>query len=234
MFSVPQQKVDEVTYFESRRTVSATMPKVVLVDAQHPQRADVEALVKTVFRNSFGANLTSFYPYFLVIMDAQGKSQAAVGLRPGNQQLFCEHYLADKANKILGSPREDMVEIGNLAIAGAGQIRWTIAALTAFLQGVGFSKVLFTITPLLKNSFARMGLPLTHLAPAKVECLPRRQAEEWGGYYECHPAVYAGNISTGFSALSSKVQSNDTLRSIWQDAYSAGKEAAFLISGSTA
>ena len=59
-----------------------------------------------------------------------------------------------------GVPREAMVEIGNLATVGVGRICWIIVALAVFLQGAGFSQVPFTIMPLLRNSFVRMGLPL--------------------------------------------------------------------------
>jgi hypothetical protein len=231
MFCVSQQKAIDSLHFATNASGAAAMPEVLLIDAQHPQRENVEELVKTIFKQSFGANLTSFYPYFLAINDEYGKCQATVGLRPGSSALFCEHYLPYKAEEMLGSSREYLVEIGNLATSGAGRIRWIIAALTAFLEGVGFSNVLFTITPLLRNSFVRMGLPLTYLASAKAECLPEGMEEDWGAYYECHPEVYAGDISAGFNALSIKVQTNETLESIWSNAYAAGKRSASLMEG---
>lgn len=196
---------------------------------QHPHRREAEKLVQTVFLETYGARVSTFYPYLLAIHDAEGHYQAVAGLRPGNQPLFCEHYLPQRVEKLLVSPRGSMVEIGNLASAGPGHIRWIIAALTAFLRGAGFVQVLFTITPLLRNSFSRMGLPLTHLAPARADCLPPGLVENWGAYYDCKPSVYAGYIPVGYEALSGVARSNAILDSIWSDAFAAGQEAGRLL-----
>ncbi len=218
----------------SGKQLSVTMPTVALMDSRHPHRQDVEKLVQDVFLDAYGARLTSFYPYLLAIWDADGGYQAVAGLRPGNHHLFCEHYLGDSPENLLGVPRENMVEIGNLASVGPGRIRWIIMALTAFLQGAEFTQVLFTITPLLRNSFSRMGLPLKQLASARAECLPPGLAQNWGAYYDCSPAVYAGYIPVGYEALSMAVRSNALLENIWSRAFAAGREASHLLKGNGA
>ncbi|WP_457666655.1 thermostable hemolysin [Thiolapillus sp.] len=207
----------------------APSPVVVLMDRSHPRRPEAEKLVQRVFLDAYGARLTTFYPYLLAIHDAQGGYQAVAGLRPGGGPLFCEHYLPQKAETLLHVPREVMVEIGNLATSGAGRIRWIIVALTAFLHGAGFSQVLFTITPLLRNSFARMGLPLTHLAAAEVECLPTDMARDWGAYYDCNPSVYAGYVPAGYEALGKVAAAHRVLENIWRHAFAAGQNASGML-----
>ncbi len=222
-------EANNISCFSEKQGLATLKPTVVLMTRQHPHRRKAEKLIQTVFLEAYGARLSAFYPYLLAIHDAEGGYQAVAGLRPGNRPLFCEHYLPQKVEKLVLSPRESMVEIGNLASAGPGHIRWIITALTAFLQGAGFIQVLFTITSLLRNSFSRMGLPLTHLASAGADCLPPGLVENWGAYYDCNPSVYAGYIPVGYEALSGAVQSNAILKSIWSDAFSAGQEAARLL-----
>ena len=207
----------------------APKPKVVLMDRRHPHRQQAEKLVQSIFFDTYGARLSTFYPYLLAIHDDEGTYQAVVGLRSGLRPLFCEHYLPEKAETLLKAPRSTLVEIGNLATLGAGHIRWIITALTAFLEGAGFVHVLFTITPLLRNSFVRMGLPLTYLASADAQCLPSGLAREWGAYYDCNPQVYAGYIPVGYTALAAAVPPNTVLESIWNDAFIAGQKAVPLI-----
>ncbi|WP_419617614.1 thermostable hemolysin, partial [Thiolapillus sp.] len=197
MSCIAPKKLYNTLYFDEKQGCSARSHGVVLMDRSHPGRQEAEKLVQRVFLDAYGARLTAFYPYLLAIHDAEGGYQAVAGLRPGGHTLFCEHYLPQRAEMLLGVPREAMVEIGNLATAGAGRIRWIIVALTAFLQGAGFS----TITPLLRNSFVRMGLPLTYLSSAEEECLPGDMAHDWGAYYDCNPSVYAGYVPAGYEAL---------------------------------
>ncbi len=195
------------------------------MDAGHPDRGRAEAMVQQVFEQTYAAKLRSFYPFLLGIMGSGGEFLAVAGIRPGNLPLFAEHYLDGSVEELLDVPRDEIVEVGNLATRRSGEIRWIIAAVTAFLHGAGFSRVLFTITPLLRNSFRRMGLPLHHLAHARRECLPEEMAGDWGAYYESEPEVCYGQIAIGYRSFRESLCSTEPLRLTWEKALLLGETA---------
>jgi len=196
-----------------------------LVDPAHPQRQDAEAFVQDVFFKAYRARLDTFYPLLVSINYPDGGYAAVAGVRPaGAEALFSEHYLNDPIERILNVDRNKIVEIGNLAPASAGQARWLICTLTEFLTGAGFTHVVFTAVPRLKNAFRRMGLPLTKLADASAEQLPGHCAEEWGTYYESKPAVYSGDIRVGHRAFSDIDKTTPDLVELSRLAIDAGQE----------
>ncbi len=198
--------------------------ELVLVDPAHPERASTEAFVRRIFAQAYGARLDTFYPVLLCITRPDGSYAAVAGVRRANEQvLFSEHYLNQPADKILGVKRYGIVEVGNLAPASVGQARWLIGTLTAFLTGAGFSNVVFTAVPRLRNAFSRMGLPLTRLAEARSDSLPDDLAQDWGSYYENNPAVYSGDLRLGFRAFTRLMATHPDLRDILLQAYKAGK-----------
>jgi len=198
--------------------------ELALVVPSHPDRANAESFVRAVFSRAYGARLNAFYPLLMSIAWRGGEYAAVAGVRPaGNGRLFSEHYLDDAADSVLGVDRRRIVEIGNLAPAGAGQARWLICTLTAFLAGAGFTHVVFTAVPKLQNAFQRMGLPLTKLADARSERLPPDQLDDWGTYYESRPAVYSGDVRVGRRAFRSILATDPGLREIARHAFVAGQ-----------
>jgi hypothetical protein len=207
--------------------------ELALMDPAHDQRGLAEAFVRAVFRQAYGATLSGFYPLLLGLTRAGGDYAAVAGIRPaGAAALFSEYYLDQPVEQRLSVQRSGIAEIGNLAPAGAGQARWLICTLSAFLMGAGFTHVVFTTVPKLRNAFSRMGLPLTRLADARGECLPADQLAEWGSYYDCKPAVYAGDIAAGRSALLALMAADPALLALAQRAHDAGR--AFARNGQTA
>lgn len=200
---------------------------LTLLDPAHPRRHHAEDFVRDVFFNAYRARLDAFYPLLVSIADPDGEYAAVAGVRPaGGEALFSEHYLDEPVEKILNVERQKIVEIGNLAPASAGQARWLICTLTAFLTGAGFTHVVFTAVPRLQNAFRRMGLPLTKHADARQEQLPERQAADWGSYYECKPAVFSGDIHIGHSAFSNIRETAPDLYPISRLAFDAGQTFA--------
>ena len=200
---------------------------LTLLDLTHPRRHDAEDFVRDVFFNAYRARLNAFYPLLVSIAYPDGEYAAVAGVRPaGGEALFSEHYLDEPMEKILNVERQKIVEIGNLAPASAGQARWLICTLTAFLTGAGFTHVVFTAVPRLQNAFRRMGLPLTKHADARQEQLPERQAAEWGSYYDSKPAVFSGDIRVGYSAFSNIRETAPDLYPISRLAFDAGQTFA--------
>lgn len=206
---------------------AGTRLAMTLMDPAHDQRRFAETFVSAVFHKAYGATLGAFYPLLLGLTRDAGDYAAVAGIRPaGAEALFSEHYLDRPVDEIVAAPRDGIAEIGNLAPANAGQARWLICTLSAFLMGAGFTHVVFTSVPRLRNAFSRMGLPLTRLADARRECLPAGQQAEWGSYYDCKPAVYAGDIVAGTPALLALMAADDELLELAQRAYDAGRAFA--------
>ena len=201
---------------------------LALMDLLHPRRVRAEAFVESFFRQAYGAQLQTFYPLLISILFPGGEYAAVAGVRPAgsSKALFSEHYLDEPVECILGVDRHKIVEIGNLAPASAGQARWLICTLTAFLSGAGFTHVVFTAVPKLKNAFTRMGLPLTKHAGASAERLPPEQAVIWGSYYESRPAVYSGDIRIGEHAFSKAIGVDQALRELSTHACEIGRAFA--------
>ena len=194
-----------------------------LMDPSHPERATAEAFVRAVFKDAYDARLSTFYPLLMSIIWPDSRYAAVAGVRPaGAEALFSEHYLGAPIEALLGVEREKIVEIGNLAPASAGQARWLICTLTAFLSGAGFTHVVFTAVPRLYNAFRRMGLPLLKHADARPDCLPAAQVREWGSYYNSKPAVYSGDIRVGERAFRKLMATDPELRDISRRAFRAG------------
>ncbi|WP_312724489.1 thermostable hemolysin, partial [Stutzerimonas kunmingensis] len=97
-------------------------------------------------------------------------------------------------------PREEIVEVGNLAAFGNASARLLIVALTDLLVAQGFRWVVFTGTPALLNSFQRLALDPLPLGLAD----PTRMGDEladWGSYYASRPQLMAGEILPGHQRL---------------------------------
>ena len=172
----------------------------------HTQRPRLQAFIREDFRQTHGAEVYSFHPN-LLSFTASGAQRAVVGYRdPLQSSLFAEQYLdrpaQEMAGELLGSEirRDQMVEVGNLALADPGHARWVIAASTAFLAAAGYRWVLFTANQTLANAFQRLGLKPLALDSADPRRLPDHGAS-WGRYYAAGPRVYVGDIQAGCHKL---------------------------------
>ena len=195
-----------------------------------PGREGLEAFVREVFLRAYAARISTFYPHLIDISRPDGSYAAVAGVRPAaSQGLFAEFYLdlpiEDSIFARTGRAvaRGEIAEVGNLAPASAGQARWLIAMLTAYLYAAGFDWVVFTAVPTLYNAFARMGLRPIGLAAADVSRLDPALQDDWGSYYDAKPVVYAGEIREGFQALDTRMlPALPRLRALWLDALHCG------------
>lgn len=174
---------------------------------QGARRQALETFIATRFHASHAARVRHFMPCLLGLFDDRGQIAAAVGLRhAGSQALFLERYLDQPVEACIqtrGSQpvaREQIVEVGNLAAADPGAARLLIVALTDLLVAQGLHWVAFTGTPMLRNSFRRLGLQPQSLGLADPARLGAERAD-WGHYYDSQPQVLAGNIRSGHQCL---------------------------------
>lgn len=195
-----------------------------------PGRDALEYFIRTVFLRSYGADVRSFYPQLIGIRGSSSELVAVTGLRPASPgPLFCEHYLDRPVEKLPGplggAHRESIVEVGNLAPAGAGQARWLIATLTAYLHGAGFDWCVFTAVPALYNAFRRMGLTPLPLAAADAASLPAHEQGCWGSYFAGQPLVCACPVEECFATLDLLIDpASPQLQALWRDAQVLGAE----------
>ncbi|MCC6076158.1 thermostable hemolysin [Pseudomonas sp. MAHUQ-58] len=165
------------------------------------RRKQLENFIAGRFAEQYGARLRHFMPCLLGLYDGSQQLQAALGVRCGQQgALFLEHYLDAPVEQCIAAhaaialpSRGRIAEVGNLAAIGAGHARLLIVALTDLLAAAGFRWVAFTGTPLLLNSFQRLGLSLLHLGPADGQRLGAELAD-WGSYYATGPQVMVGDV----------------------------------------
>ena len=176
---------------------------VVLVGANHPLRKPAEAYIKRVYRRAFAAEVHHFSTQMLVKVDSRQRIKGVVGLTlAADQPLFLEQYLTAPVEGALASTgrrpgavkRQGIVEIGNLAMIDHCSVRQMINFLTEYLIEQKIDWVVFTATTELRNSFKRMGLPLSLLADAEAKMLAD-SASNWGSYYEGSPKVFAGRLA---------------------------------------
>jgi len=196
-----------------------------LVGYHHADRAQAEQFISKQFRLAYNADIKYFYPHLLVLKNSTGRILAVAGLRPAKDtSLFCEHYLTHKAEKVIGVQRDSLIEVGNLVSASAGYARKLVSICTAFLYGAGFSQVVFTLIPVLANTFQRMGLPLKSIASAQLDKLPNDYDENWGQYYDQNPQVFTGRIKYGYHALLTDIKQGIESQSQWLCALELGQQ----------
>ena len=90
-------------------------------------RAEVEAFIRAVYRERYGADVNQFAPVLVSLADEHGDVIAAAGYRAGDRgPLFLERYLAAPIETYLVEgpsvlpERSRLVEVGHLAATRAG------------------------------------------------------------------------------------------------------------------
>lgn len=172
------------------------------------QRAEVEAFIRTVYSERFGAQVQAFAPMLVSLRDAQGQLLAAAGYRVASEEpLFLERYLNLPVEHRLGHgqwvkpQRSQIVEVGHLAAQKAGEGRRLILLLGPHLAERGLQWVVSTLTEELRRLFVRLGVIPLALGVADPALLGE-DAAHWGSYYDHHPVVLAGQIGPALAALS--------------------------------
>lgn len=171
------------------------------------ERAQVEAYIRGVFRERYGAEVRSFAPVLVSLRDASGEIVAAAGYRcAGGDTLFLERYLTQPVEQLLAATgstlpaRGGIVEVGHLAATRAGEGRRLILLLGPHLASEGYRWVVSTLTEELRHLFLRLGIAPLSLGAADPALLGA-EATHWGRYYEHHPLVLAGQIDVALKAL---------------------------------
>ena len=210
-------------------------------------RPHLESFISQIFRKHYNVDINNFYPQLLAIeslnhdVNDNNKIKAVAGVRCASEEnLFSEYYLSDNLETELNTiykkdiSRQKIVEVGNLAPANIGQMRWLIASITAYLYSAGYEYLIFTAIPTIYNSFKRMDMPVTIMAQANQDCLPDEIKQHWGPeYYSYKPIVIAGDIVKGFEVMKKNIYTkNRKMIPLFEKACCLGQQS--LLDGAVA
>jgi hypothetical protein len=159
------------------------------------ERPALERFIADAYRQIYSAELSHFLPLLLTLGN-DGRTQAAVGMRPGalGVPMFLEHYLDQPVEQLIaarvGSPvaRSGIVEIGNLAATRRGASPLLFLIMAAALDAAGFRWLAFTATPQVEKLVTRLQyrpLLLSEVDPTRLG----DELAQWGSYYETRPQV---------------------------------------------
>jgi len=168
------------------------------------------SLIQRKYRDAFGASPAPSFASYMHFGDRTDSGAALGYKRAGLEPLFLEAYLDEpvecSVSKVFGHliERDSIVEIGNFAADNALAMveLWGTAANDL---GERSEVAVATLTAPLRRMFARIGLPIHVLAPARPERIGR-SASDWGSYYQLDPRVCAGKIAEGQEALAAFLQ----------------------------
>ncbi len=187
---------------------------LVLSECTDENRWEAEHFIKHSFASAYSANLGVIMPRLMTLRNRRNDLLAAFGMRSAAEgKLFLETYLDEPIEQIISertnrrTRRNQVVEIGNLAVATKGFVRSAILAATDFLNEQGCDWVAFTGTRKLLNSFRSLGLNPIRICKAIPERLDFDSRSQWGTYFDNEPGVAIGCVQDGYAAIHSKLAS---------------------------
>jgi hypothetical protein len=202
---------------EHKNNIQTHAADMFFFKSGHPARNHLESFISQIFKKYYNAEIDQFYPNLLSIESDNREIKAVAGVRCASKEaLFSEYYLSQPLEHGLkclygkNIERHQVVEVGNLAPANVGQMRWLIASITGFLYSAGYRYIVFTAVPGVYNAFKRMDIPLRIMADARQSCLPESLQNKWGPeYYQSGPKVLAGDIANGFNIVKENIYRNN-------------------------
>lgn len=171
-----------------------TKPLPVLIPTNHPDRAEVEALVQGVYAREYDAKIKTFADLMIALPAPQSGYMAAAGLRIGGG-FFSEVYLERPIQEVLSdhwcppAARLEIAEVTTLAAVHPNASHALFAGITGHLRQQGVRFAFFTVTERLHMMLKRVGIPAQELAPATIDKV--NTPADWGRYYDTNPRVVA-------------------------------------------
>ena len=175
-----------------------------IIDQNHSLREKAESFIAIRFAQVHGAQITSYMPNILALLDVKGSIRASIGVRAASHNpLFLEHYFDSPIEEIilnhayardLPIHRQQVVEVGNLASVDRFASRRLFEMLALFLIEKRFQWIVFTGCISLRRLFNRMQLELVELGQADESRIPTAFGS-WGQYYHDNPQVMLGHLS---------------------------------------
>jgi len=171
-----------------------------------PHRSQLETYITERYKQTHNASISSFMP-ILLNMTKEGKSQAALGLRPGHYRpMFLEQYLdspiEQQISKLTKQPidRCALIEIGNLVVSQRRAGLELFVILGKLVAEAGYEWLIFTVTGEVERLMRSLGFDPQYLVsadPARV----KGGAENWGRYYDNNPRVMVHSSKKAVSIM---------------------------------
>ena len=169
-----------------------------IVTKETPCRPDVEAFINTVFKVSYGANVTKFMPTLVALRDASGVLMAAFGMRSAaEEKLFLEQYIDMPIEQLMSEKlgkaitRDEITCIGNLAVSNPRNTGVLIAHVIQHSLDIGIEWCVATAHHSLQNGLIKGGRDVYPLHIADKARLSSEEQAVWGSYYDNLPQVIA-------------------------------------------
>ncbi|MEE9615222.1 MAG: thermostable hemolysin [Thermodesulfobacteriota bacterium] len=165
-----------------------------LMGEGHGERDKVEGFAARVYRKMYGAELRTFCRDLLTLSVNKGETITCIGVNtPESGPFFLEQYLdspvEEEISRLIGERvnREEIAEVGTMAVRSRGLCRIMMAGLTGYLMSRQKRFVVFTAVKVLRNTLERLGVPFVTVARAVPERV--RDNSSWGSYYDASPEV---------------------------------------------
>lgn len=177
-----------------------TLPLTLETYRDGPDRDRLFDFIRARFRECYQADVPDDSPLLAGAVGPDGRLVAAFGIRDATSGFFCETYLGEPIESLLGRHftgpvrRHRIVEITHLCGAGTGSLRRLTALLPGTLMSRGYRFLTCTATACLTAYFTRRGLEPMTLGEACAESLPEAERLRWGSYYDAGPRVLAGDL----------------------------------------
>ncbi len=159
------------------------------------RRETVEAMIRSVYRDRYGASIAEFPACLAAFFSADGALLCAAGLRDHDSGFFSESYLDQSVETAIARlahepvARASILEVTTLAAAHPGHALRLIDHIVADGEARGMRWGLFTATRPLRIGLRRSGAGVLEIALAERHRIPN--FEQWGSYYDTNPIVCA-------------------------------------------
>jgi len=188
---------------------------LLLIGKSDARRAEVEEFSKNIYRRFYSAELTSFPTELLAITYETKEIISCIGMRSAaTSSLYLEQYTARTIEKEVAAltgrnvSREQIVEIGTLAIRSKSTCRMIISALAGVLVKRKEKYLVFTAVKTFRNTLTHLKVPFMRLTVASAAQL--KDNSEWGSYYNASPEVILIDIESCRVVLKELINNADT------------------------
>ncbi len=188
-----------------------------LVGEDGEGRKAVERFAHRVYAKQYGADIKVFSRDLLTLNSTEDGFLSCIGINTTESgSLFFEKYLDRPAEDEISiktglkAVRDEIVEIGTLAVHPRGLCQLMMAGLAGLVTAREKRFMVFTAVKSLQNTLRRLGIDYTVLADADPSRLSG-DAGEWGRYYEASPKIIVLDLHKSRLRLGELLNNRDGL-----------------------
>ncbi len=167
--------------------------KIEFLDIDHPKRDLVQAHIRKVYQDTYGAGITTFAPLLVSVEKLDGEVVCAGGIRTAQDGFFSTTYLdgnlSDAIRIMDGTDTcaAKIMEVVSVASTTPFPVLPMLDAMIAWGHEQGMTCGVFTATEPLRRLLKRTGMPFKELCKADASHVD--DPASWGTYYQTDPAV---------------------------------------------